>query len=96
MLLAPAHCPCVWLYFVLPTPCTPFIMFDVLMFAWSSFCIPVAPSSMLFMCLLLRAVFNFGWLPLIKEVLAEVKLHRFEIFKYVCLHAMCLNFGRTP
>ena len=63
MLLVPAHCHCIWLYLVLPTPCTPFIMLDALMFACSLFCIPVAPSSMLFMCLLLRAVFNFGWLP---------------------------------
>ena len=71
-------------------------MFDVLMLAWSSFCIPVAPSCILFMCLLLRAVFNFGWPSLINEMLAGVELDRFEIFKYVCTHNMCLNFGRMP
>ena len=57
-------------------------MFDVLMLAWSSFCIPVAPR-MLFMCLLLRAVFYFGWPPLINEVHVVVELDRFEVFKHV-------------
>ena len=69
-------------------------MFEVLILVWSSFCIPVAPSSMLFMCLLLlRVVFNFGCLPLINEVLAGVALARLEVFKCVCTHDVCLNFG---
>ena len=71
-------------------------MLDVLILDWSSLCIPVLPSSMLFMCLLLRAVFIFGWLPLINEVHAAVEIDRFEVFKRVCTHDMCLNFGRTP
>ena len=68
-------------------------MLDALMFACSSFCIPIAPSSMLFMCLLLRAVFNFGWLSLLNEVHAVVALDRFEVFKRVYTHDMCLNFA---
>ena len=71
-------------------------MFDALMLAWSSFCVPVDPSSMLLMCLLLRVVCNFGWPPLINEVHAAVELDRFEIFTRVCTHDMCLNFGWTP
>ena len=71
-------------------------MFDVLILAWSSFCIPVAPSTMLFMCLLLRAVFNFGWPPLINEVHEVLELDRFGVFKHVCTHDTCLTFGRTP
>ena len=67
-------------------------MFDALMLAWSSFCIAVAPSSMLVMCPLLRAVFIFGWPPLINEVHAAVALDRFEVFKRVCTHDMCLKF----
>ena len=71
-------------------------MFDVLMFAWSSFCIPVAPCSILFTCLLLRGVSNFDWPPLINEVHAVVELDRFKVFKRVCTHDMCSNFGWTP
>ena len=71
-------------------------MFDVLMLAWSSFCIPVAPSCMVFMCLLLRAVFNFDCPPLINEVLAGVELDRLEVFQHVCTHDVCLNVGRAP
>ena len=71
-------------------------MFDALMFAWSSFCIPVAPSCMMLMCDLLRVVFNGGWPPLINEVPAVVELDRFEVFEHVCTHDMHLNFGRTP
>ena len=41
-------------------------------------------------------VFNFGWPPLINEVHAVVELDRFEVFKHVCMHDMCSNFGRTP
>jgi len=50
----------------------------------AAFCNPVAPSSMLFMCLLLRAVFNFGWPSLINKVHAAVALDRLEVFKRVC------------
>ena len=70
-------------------------MLDFLMVVWSSFCIAVAPSSMLLMCFLLRAVSNFGWPPLINEVHAPVALDRLEVFKRVCTHDMCLNFGQT-
>ena len=71
-------------------------MFRVLILACSSFCIPVAPSSMLSMCHLLRAVFNFDCPPLINKVLAAVELDRFEVFKHVWPRDMCLNFGRMP
>ena len=66
LLLAPAHCHCAWLYFALPTPCTTFIMIDVLMLACSSFCIPVAPS-----CSLVRWDFVHT-LKIIARTLSEV------------------------
>jgi len=34
--------------------------------------------------------------PVINEVYGVVTLDRFELFKRVCTHDMCLNFGRTP
>ena len=70
-------------------------MFDVLMFTGSSLCIPVAPPSMLFLCLLLRAVFNFGCPPLINEVHAAVALDRVEVFERVCTHEMWLILARS-
>ena len=62
----------------------------------SSFNTHVAPSSMLFMCLLLCAVFTFGWPSLINKVHAVVELDSFEVFEDVCARDMCLNFGWTP
>ena len=34
--------------------------------------------------------------PLIHEVYGVVTPDRFELFKRVCTHDMCLNFGQTP